>query len=78
MTHRMGFCALQGTFFDRATHTLFLPMGRQHMADYLALTRETLARSLHRLEAHGFMERLSPSKIRIRNETFFLRRLKML
>ncbi|MFZ0693323.1 MAG: helix-turn-helix domain-containing protein, partial [Alphaproteobacteria bacterium] len=67
-----------GTFFDRATHTLFLPMGRQQIADYLKLTPETLARSFLRLEAHGFMKRLSPSKIQIRNEVFFLRWLNML
>jgi CRP/FNR family nitrogen fixation transcriptional regulator len=44
---------------------LFLPMGRQDMADYLGLTIETVSRMMTRLCADGLIEMTDPRHLRL-------------
>jgi CRP/FNR family nitrogen fixation transcriptional regulator len=46
---------------------LFLPMGRQDIADYLGLTIETVSRMMTRLQADRLIEMDDPRHVRIRH-----------
>jgi CRP/FNR family nitrogen fixation transcriptional regulator len=49
-----------------AKDSLFLPMGRQDIADYLGLTIETVSRMMTRLQADRLIEMDDPRHVRIR------------
>ena len=47
--------------------SLFLPMGRQDIADYLGLTIETVSRMMTKLQADRLIEMEDPRHVRIRH-----------
>lgn len=54
-------------YFSAVENSVYLPMTRDDIADYLAIRPETLARAFARLERDGVIARFSPREIRIRN-----------
>ncbi len=53
---------------------VFLPMGRQDIADYLGLTIETVSRMIGQLQAEGFIELQDTRHIRVRTRGSLLKR----
>jgi CRP-like cAMP-binding protein len=52
-------------FFDARESTLYLPMSRFDVADYLGTSPETAGRAFTKLENMGIIRRLSPRRIEI-------------
>lgn len=52
-------------YYDPDTSIVSLPMSRRHIADYLALTQESVSRALAKMEADGLIRRLTPRIIRL-------------
>ena len=52
-------------YYDPDTSIVSLPMSRRHIADYLALTPESVSRALAKMEADGLIRRLTPRIIRL-------------
>lgn len=52
-------------YYDPDARIVSLPMSRQDIADYLALTQESVSRALARMEADGLIRRQSPRIIRL-------------
>lgn len=54
-------------FYDPDTRVVTLPMSRSDIADYLALTQESVSRALARMEAEGLIRRRSAKLIHLQN-----------
>lgn len=60
-------------FYDPQAQVITLPLRRSDIANYLAVTQESIVRSLKQLEAAGVLERQSPKVIRIADMGALLR-----
>ena len=54
-------------YYDPETRIVSLPMNRRDIADYLALTHESVSRALAKLETEGMVQRQSPRLVRLKD-----------